>query len=242
MIGTIINVCAIALGGIVGLVAAEGISPKVEYRIKLILGMLTIYVGMKTTWSAINGTFGSVIKQIVIVMVALVVGNIIGKVLRLQHRINKLGEYARNLFQKNDPALPNQPKRFGEGFVTCTILFCVGPMAIVGSLEDGLSGKYQTLAVKSVMDGLATMAFVKSFGLGPIFAAIPVLAYQGTITLGAEAFKPLLGNHMLLDSISATGGLLILCISVVILDIQKVPLADYLPSLVVAPVLTWLFR
>jgi len=115
-------------------------------------------------------------------------------------------------------------------------------MAIIGALEDGLNGKVQTLAIKSVMDGLAAMAFVKSFGVGPIFAAIPVLAYQGTITLGAEALKPILGNPMLLDSISATGGLLILCISVVILDIQKVPLADYLPSLAVAPVLTWLFR
>lgn len=242
MIGTIINVFAIVLGGLIGLFISKSISPKVEYRIKLILGLLTIYVGMKTTWNAINGSFGSVLKQIAIVLVALIVGNIIGKLLRLQHHINKLGEYAKIVFQKHDPALPQKPKRFGEGFVTCTILFCVGPMAIVGSLEDGLTGKFQTLAVKSVMDGLATMAFVKSFGIGPIFAALPVLAYQGTITLAAEALKPLLGNHLLLDSISATGGLLILCISVVILDIQKVPLADYLPSLVVAPVLTWLFR
>jgi len=239
MIGTIINVCAIATGGIVGLAAAKGISPKVEYRLKLILGIVTIYVGMKTTWSAINGPFGSVVKQIVIVMAALVIGNVIGKVLRLQKGINRLGEYAKNVFTKHDP---EKPKRFGEGFVTCTILFCVGPMAIMGALEDGLTGKIQTLAVKSAMDGLATMAFVKTFGIGPIFAAIPVLAYQGTVTLGAEALKPLLIDHMLLDSISATGGLLILCISVVILDIQKVPLADYLPSLIVAPVLTWLFR
>jgi uncharacterized membrane protein YqgA involved in biofilm formation len=194
---------------------------------------------MKTTWSAINGPFGSVVKQIVIVMAALVIGNVIGKVLRLQKGINRLGEYAKNVFTKHDP---EKPKRFGEGFVTCTILFCVGPMAIMGALEDGLTGKIQTLAVKSAMDGLATMAFVKTFGIGPIFAAIPVLAYQGTVTLGAEALKPLLIDHMLLDSISATGGLLILCISVVILDIQKVPLADYLPSLIVAPVLTWLFR
>ncbi len=239
MIGTIINVCAIVLGGLIGLIVAKGISPKIEYRLKLILGLLTIYVGLKTTWTAIHGSFGSVAKQIIIVLVALVVGNMIGKLLRLQKGLNKLGEYAKNAFQQHDPA---KPKRFSEGFVTCTILFCVGPMAIVGSLEDGLNGNVQTLAIKSVMDGLATMAFVKTFGIGPIVAALPVLAYQGTITLGAEALKPLLGDPALLDSISATGGLLILCISVVILDIQKVPLADYLPSLIVAPVLTWLFR
>lgn len=239
MIGTIINVCAIVSGGVIGLAVANSISPKVEYRLKMVLGVLTIYIGMKTTWQAINGSFGSVVKQVVIVLAALIIGNLIGKALRLQKSINKLGEFAKDTFQKHDP---EKPRRFGEGFVTCTILFCVGPMAILGALEDGLSGKVQTLAVKSVMDGLATMAFVKTFGLGPIFAALPVLAYQGTITLGAEALKPLLGNHMVLDSISATGGLLILCISVVILDIQKVPLADYLPSLIVAPVLTWLFR
>jgi uncharacterized protein len=239
MIGTIINVGAIAAGGIIGLVAAKGISPKVEHRLKMILGVLTLYVGLKTTWSAISGPFGSVVKQVVIVMLALIIGNIVGKILRLQKGVSRVGEYAKNVFSKHDPEKPN---RFGEGFVTCTILFCVGPMAIMGAIEDGLTGKVQTLAVKSVMDGLATMAFVKTFGVGPIFAAIPVLAYQGTITLGAEGLKPLLANHMLLDSISATGGLLILCISVVILDIQKVPLADYLPSLAVAPVLTWLIR
>ena len=239
MIGTIINVAAIVLGGIVGLAVAREISPTIEHRLKMILGVLTIYVGMKTTWQAINGSFGSVANQVTIVLVALIIGNLIGKVLRLQKGINKFGEYAKNIFQKHDPA---KPKRFGEGFVTCTILFCVGPMAIIGSLEDGLTGKVETLAVKSVMDGLATVAFVKTFGIGPIFAAIPVLAYQGTITLGAKALEPVLSNHLLLDSISATGGLLILCISVVILDIQKVPLADYLPSLIVAPVLTWLLR
>lgn len=234
-----INVAAIVLGGLVGLAVGKQFSPRTELRIKLILGVLTIYVGLKTTWQSIHGSFGSVLKQVVIVLAALILGNIIGKLLHLQKGLNKLGEYAKNVFQQHDPA---KPKRFAEGFVTCTILFCVGPMAILGSLEDGLTGKVQTLAVKSVMDGLATMAFVKTFGIGPIFAAIPVLAYQGTITLGARHLEPILTNHLLLDSVNAAGGLLILCISVVILDIQKVPLADYLPSLAVAPLLTWLFR
>jgi uncharacterized membrane protein YqgA involved in biofilm formation len=239
MVGTFINVAAIVVGGAIGLAASKQFSHRTEYRIKMILGVLTIYVGLKTTWQSINGSFGSVIKQIAIVLVALIIGNIIGKALRIQKGLNKLGEFAKNTLQQQDAT---KPKRFADGFVTCTLLFCVGPMAILGSLEDGLSGKVQTLAIKSVMDGLATMAFVKTFGIGPIFAAIPVLAYQGTITMLAEVLKPILTNHMLMDSINATGGLLILCISVVILDIQKVPLADYLPSLVVAPLLTWLFR
>jgi hypothetical protein len=239
MIGTILNVAAIIAGGTAGLLAGQQLSPRIEQRIKLILGLLTIYIGMKTVWNSINGTFSHVVKEIVIVLASLVIGNLIGRGIGLQRAISRLGEYAKNAFTEENP---EKPKRFGEGFVTCTILFCVGPMAILGALEDGLSGKIQTLAVKSLMDGLATMAFVKTFGIGPIFAAIPVLAYQGTITLAASSLEPVLSNHLLLDNLNATGGLLILCISLVILDIQKVPLANYLPSLVVAPALTWFFR
>jgi uncharacterized membrane protein YqgA involved in biofilm formation len=239
MVGTILNVAAIITGGTISLLAGRQLSDTVQQRLKIILGALTIYIGFKTVWQGIHGTFFQVLKQLAIVFVALIIGNLIGKSLRLQKRLNHLGEHAKNAFSDQTT---DKPKRFGEGFVTCTILFCVGPMAILGALEDGLTGRVQTLAVKSLMDGLATMAFVKTFGIGPIFAALPVLAYQGTITLAANSVQPLLENHLLLDSINATGGLLILCISVVILDIQKVPLADYLPSLAVAPALTWLLR
>lgn len=241
MVGTIVNVGAIVAGGMAGLAVSKTPSPNLERRIKMILGVLTIYVGLKTVWQSINGPFLSVVGQVAIMLVSLILGNLIGKALGLQARLNKLGEHAKNLFsrQSGDAA---KPRRFSEGFVTCTILFCVGPMAIVGSLEDGLTGKFQTLAIKSVMDGLATLAFVKTFGIGPIFAAIPVLAYQGTITLAAGFLEGALNQPGMIASISAVGGLLILCISVVILEIQRVPLADYLPSLAVAPALTWIFR
>ncbi|MGN6385476.1 MAG: DUF554 domain-containing protein [Verrucomicrobiota bacterium] len=239
MFGTLLNVAAIILGGMIGLTVGKQLPAKIEFRIKMILGVLTIYLGLKTTWQSINGSFGDVLKQIIIVMTALVVGNLIGKLLGIQTQLNKLGDYSRRIFDRSDPA---RPASFGEGFATCTILFCVGPMAIIGSLEDGLTGQFKVLAIKSAMDGLATLAFVKPFGIGPIFAAIPVLAYQGTITLGAKSLQPFLADQALLDSVNATGGLLILCISVVLLDLQKVPLADYLPALVVAPVLTWIFN
>jgi uncharacterized membrane protein YqgA involved in biofilm formation len=241
MLGTIVNVSAILAGGVAGLATRRTPSPALERRIKMILGVLTIYVGLKTVWQSVNGPFLSVLGQVAIMLVSLVLGNAIGKGLRLQARLNKLGEHAKGLFARRSEHA-SESGSFSEGFVTCTILFCVGPMAIVGALEDGLTGKIQTLAIKSVMDGLATLAFVKTFGAGPIFAAIPVLAYQGTITLGAGLLQGVLNEPGMIASISATGGLLILCISVVILDIQRVPLADYLPSLAVAPALTWIFR
>jgi hypothetical protein len=239
LIGTILNVGAIVAGGATSLIAGRQLSPRIQQRIKIVLGVLTVYAGFSTIWDGIHGTLFQVLKQIAIALLALIVGNLLGKALKLQKGINRLAEQAKNAFHDEGA---DSSKRFGEGFVTCSILFCVGPMALLGAIDDGLYGRVRILALKSVMDGLATMAFVKTFGIGPIFAAIPVLAYQGTVTLGAQAVQPLLENHLLLASINVTGGFLILCISLVILDIQKVPLADYLPSLAVAPAITWLLR
>jgi uncharacterized membrane protein YqgA involved in biofilm formation len=131
--------------------------------------------------------------------------------------------------------------RTGEGFVTCAVLFCVGPMAILGALQDGLLGSIRTLAIKSALDGLATMAFSKVFGWGVLLAAVPVFTYQGTITLVANLVEPYFRAPGLLESISLTGGLLVFSISLIILELKKVALADYLPSLVLAPLLTRLW-
>jgi hypothetical protein len=148
-----------------------------------------------------------------------------------------VGQFAKRSIARADT---HEANLFSEGFVTCTLLFCVGPMAIVGSLQDGLNGNFRVLALKSVMDGLAAFAFAKTFGPGVILSAVPVLAYQGAITLAATAVKPFLDEHPEMESaLNAAGGLLVVCISVVILELRKVPLANYLPTLVVAPLLAW---
>lgn len=238
MIGTIINAGAILAGGVTGLTIGKELSPRAQFRLKMLLGILTIYAGFSMFWQSINGTLGQVLKQGFIAILALLIGNVIGKALRLQKAVNKLGEFAKKSFTNKDNA---DSDKFSEGFITCTILFCVGPMAIIGSLQDGLSGNYRLLAIKSVMDGLATLGFVKTFGWGPVLAVVPVVAYQGSITLAAGRVQPLLRNSPLLDSMNATGALIVLCIAVVIFGLQKVPLADYLPALVVAPLITWLW-
>jgi uncharacterized membrane protein YqgA involved in biofilm formation len=112
-------------------------------------------------------------------------------------------------------------------------------MAVLGALKDGMDGNWKILGVKAVMDGLATMAFVTTFGWGVILSVIPVVAYQGSITLLAQWVAPFLERHNLVMPISATGGLLVACISLIILDVRRVSLADYMPSLVVAPALSW---
>jgi uncharacterized membrane protein YqgA involved in biofilm formation len=239
MTGTIVNAAAILLGGIVGLTASKPPSLAHQAALKILLGAFTVYAGLSATWQALNGSFPQVLKQLTIVLLALMLGNLTGKLLRLQKSLNHLGQYAKQNISRAHPA---SPRRSSEGFITCSILFCVTPIAVLGSLQDGLTGNFKTLVVKSVMDGLATMAFVTTFGWGAILSVIPVIACQGTLSLLARLLQPYLAQHALLDSVNATAGLLVFCIALIILELKKVELADYLPSLAFAPLLTWLWR
>lgn len=239
MIGTILNGVAILAGGIVGLTATKQISALGQRRIQVLLGAFTVYVGLSMTWSGLHGSFGQVAKQLGLVLLSLIMGKFIGQVLRIQRNLNRLGQFAKRQFAA---AQSQSNPHFNEGFVTCTVLFCVGPMAILGSLEDGLRGDFKVLAIKGVMDGLATMAFAQTFGWGVMLSALPVVAYQGTITLSARVLAPYLENQALLDPLFATGGLMLFSVALVILEIKKIELSDYLPSLACAPLLTWVFR
>jgi hypothetical protein len=239
MIGTTLNAAGILLGGILGLTLSRQLSPAAQVGIKGLLGVLVVFVGLKTTWTSLGGGLWHVAKQLTIVVLAMMLGRITGRLLHLQKGLNRLGQYAKEKFST---ATPDKPQRWSEGFITCTILFCVGPMAILGAVQDGLDGRWQTLGIKAVMDGLATMAFVGTFGWGAILSVVPVVAYQGSITLAAKSIAPHLQDPALLASINATGGLLVFCIALIILELKKVELADYLPSLAFAPLLTWLWR
>ena len=240
MVGTILNTAAILAGGVIGLTVAKNLSLKTQQRLKFLLGAFIVYAGWSATWNALNGSLGQVAKQITIILLSLLLGNVAGKLLRLQKGLNRLGQYAKERLSQASVAAAGS--RVSEGFITCTLLFCVGPMAILGAMEDGLTGTFRTLAIKSVLDGLATVAFAKTFGWGVLLSAIPVFAYQGTITLAAQSLQSILQDQALFDSINATGGLLVSFIALTVLEVKKVPLADYLPSLVFAPLLTAWWR
>ncbi len=239
MIGTILNTAAIVIGGTFGLTVAREISQKTQQWMKLGLGAFIIYAGFSTMWGALSGSLGRILKLLGIVLLSLVLGNVVGKLLRLQKGLNHLGRYAKERFAQ---AQHSSDSRVGEGFITCTVLFCVGPMAFLGALQDGLTGNFRTLAIKSALDGLSSIAFAKTFGWGVLLSALPVLAYQGTVTLAATAVQPFLENKDVLDSINATGGLLVSFIALIVLEVKKVPLADYLPSLIFAPFLAAWWR
>lgn len=238
MIGTILNAAGILMGGVLGLTVTKHLSAPQQVALKGLMGVATVYVGLRLTVTSLGGGFGAIAKQVTIVVLALILGRLTGRLLRLQKSLNPLGQHAKERISK---AGSTGAKNFSDGFVTCTLLFCLGPMAIVGSVLDGLHGQWHTLAIKALMDGLATMVFVTTFGWGALVSVVPVVAYQGTITLLARALVPLLSDP-LLDSINATGGLLVFCIALIILELKKVELADYLPSLAFAPLLTWLWR
>lgn len=241
MLGTILNVAAIVAGGLAGLIIRKQPSAATQSFFKVALGALTVYFGLRLTWLGINGSFGHALKQFGIVQLSLSLGNLFGKLLRLQRASNRIGQLTRNRMAN---ATPQNPERFNDGFIVCSLLFCAAPLGILGSIENGLDPNYFfPLGIKAVMDGLATMSFAAMFGWGVLFSAAPVLIFQGTLTLVcAKSLAPFLESHGLTDSVNATGGLLIFCVSLLIFEIRKVPVTDYLPSLIFAPLLTWLFR
>lgn len=224
----------IVLGAAAGLGIRKDLSPRHQFFLKTVLGVLAIYTGFRMVWGSIGGTGWRVLGQVGLALLSLVIGNLIGKALGLQKQSNKLGKYARDRFAQARTRGRSEP---GDGFVTCAILFCVGPLAVLGALQEGLQNDPRILLIKAVMDGLAAFAFVRVFGAGVLLSALPVLAYQGTITLGARVLRPMLEQPAVWDGVSAVGGLLVATTSLVILDVRKVPLADYLPSLLVGPLL-----
>ncbi|HEY1171143.1 MAG TPA: DUF554 domain-containing protein [Verrucomicrobiae bacterium] len=236
-LGTAINAGAILLGGIIGLMVKKQLSTDAQNNIKAVLVIFTFIAAAHMIWSGVGGTFWQIAKQVGIMFLSLILGNIIGMILGIQKRLAKLGEYATERFTK---AQKGEKQPVTEGFITCTLLFCVGPMAILGSIQDGLTGEFKTLALKGALDGLATLSFAAVFGWSVMLAVIPVIAYQGTLTLLAKLLAEHLDQSMI-NSLNATGGLLVLCLPLVIYGVRTVPLANYLPALAVAPLLTkWL--
>jgi uncharacterized membrane protein YqgA involved in biofilm formation len=237
--GTILNALTIVLGGTLAAASKRSLPAGTQNWLKIVLGALMVFFGLRLTWMSLSGPFSQLLKQLGIVVLAMMLGKLTGSVLRLQKASNRLGRYATRLIESK--ALPRR-NRLSDGFTTCSLLFCAAPLAMLGALQDGLSGYFAPLAIKAVIDGLAAAAFVQTFGWGVVLAALPVFAWQGTVSLAAMSAAPFLAQHHLIDAINATGGLLTFCVALVILELRKLELTNYLPSLLYAPLLTWLWR
>ena len=237
MTGTYLNVAGIVAGGLVGLAWKKPLSAANQMFCKTALGALTVFFGLRLTWLGVNGSIRQILAQLAVVMLSLTLGKLVGRLLRLQKSSNRLGQFAR---EKMAGAKPGDANRFLTGFQVCAALFCAAPIGILGAISDGLSGDFAPLAVKALMDGLAAMSFISIFGGGVLLAAVPVLVFQGTISLACARFLlPLLEAHGLVEPVNATAGLLIFCVALIIFEVRKIEVTDYLPSLAFAPLLTW---
>lgn len=216
MLGTIVNTVSIIVGSLIGLSFKGKIPEKYSQTIMHGIGLAVVLIGIKT---ALNT------DAILIVILSFVIGSIIGELIRIEDRLDQFGNWIGKKLSKNSAGI-------SKGFVTASLLYCVGAMAIIGSMESGLTGNHQTLFAKSILDGIGSVIFASTLGVGVIFSAVPVFIYQGIITLTASSIKPFLLPEVI-SQMSAVGGLLIFAIGLGLLEIKKIKIGNMLPAIFV---------
>lgn len=227
MTGTWMNVAAILIGSVAGMLFGARLSDNLKSTLFAGLGLFTAGLGLKMFLESQNT---------LIVLGALILGAILGEWWGLEAWLHRLGAWLERRFMKgtDDDAL-----RFVRGFLSASLLFCIGPMAVLGALSDGLTGNYQTLLVKSIMDGLASIAFASTLGVGVAFSALPILLLQGGISLLAGQLNGLVSTAMLAE-LTATGGVLLIGISLSsLLEIKPIRVGNFLPALFIAPLIVY---
>jgi hypothetical protein len=236
VIGAFLNALGILLGALFGLIRREPLTARTQTYFKSLLGAFTAFCGLQLVWLNVSGTFGSVLKQLFLAFLAVVLGSLLGKALALQKMSNYLGRHAAGLLAGVQTGLPAKPL---DGFKAASILFCAAPLGLVGAVTDGLDNYFYPLVLKAVMDGLAMTSFVKMFRWPAALAAVPVFLFLNGLALAAHSFVlPLLDTPALLHSVNAAAGLVICAMTLVILEARRVELANYLPALALAPILT----
>jgi uncharacterized membrane protein YqgA involved in biofilm formation len=214
MLGTIVNTVAVIAGSLIGLLFKGRIPEKYGKTIMHAIGLAVILIGLKAALKT---------DDILIIIISLAIGSVMGELLRIEDRLERLGKRLGRLVSGDKDGV-------AKGFVTASLIYCVGAMAIVGALESGLSGNHQTLFAKSLLDGIGSILFASTLGIGVLFSAVSVFLYQGAITLAASTLKPFLIPGVVAQ-MSAVGGLLILAIGINLLEIKKLKIGNMLPAI-----------
>lgn len=222
--GTLVNVAAICVGSLVGAFLTKGIPDNIKKTLTQGLGLSVILLGLQMAFKTEN---------VLIVISSLAVGGIIGELARIEERLDNLGLWIEK--RKTGETASGGEQNVARAFVMASIVFCVGAMAVMGSIEDGLTGKPQILFAKSMLDGIASVVFASTMGIGVIFSSIPVLLYQGGITLAASTASTYLSDWVIAE-LTATGGLLILGIGLNILELAKIRVGNLLPAIFLAAI------
>ena len=247
-LGTLLNTVAVAAGALLGMVAGHRFTDRTRRIVTDCLGLVTLLMAalsaMAVTSPALAAEVGTS-APVLIVLGSLVLGGILGSALRLEDRLEGLAGSVRDgvtsRVRRASPAAPGSAgdarERFVEGWLTATLLFCVGPLTILGSINDGLGRGIDQLAVKSALDFFAAIAFASTFGVGVLCSAVSVLLIQGGLTLVGMLLGSVMPESQIM-ALTATGGLLLVGIALRLLDIRQIRVGDLLPALLVAPVLT----
>lgn len=220
MLGTIVNVLAVFLGGAAGTLIKSGLSERFKLIVMQAVGMAVMFIGLSGALSKLLLPEANPILFIL----SLVIGGIAGEAAGIESKLEKLGDYLQKKFSGHD--------RISQGFVSASLLFCVGTMAILGSLESGISGVHTTLFAKSVLDGVTSVIFASSMGIGVVLSGFTILVYQGSLTLLAGVIGPFLTQDMIRE-ISIVGGILITGLGLNLLGIKKIKVGNLLPSVLV---------
>lgn len=235
-LGTIVNSAAIAAGGTAGLLAKSGLPERYRETIMQALGLAVLIIGLS---GCLQGIFiinsaGAIDRQFVMLMIlSLVAGGLLGEFLNIEQKLERAGEWIQG-------RTGSEGGSFSEGFVNASLLYCVGAMAIVGSLEDGLTGSTSTLFAKAVLDGVSAVILGAAMGPGVAFSALPVFFYQGSITLLAQLIKPWLTDVVILQT-SLVGSVLIMAIGFNMLGMKRIKVGNLLPAVFI-PFIYYLIR
>lgn len=221
--GTFVNIAAVIAGCLVGKWAGHHLSARMRQTLMIGLGLAVLLIGLQLAQQS---------QQIMIVIGGLIFGGMIGEALGIEKRLEAFGQQLQNRFSGMG--------KIAEGFVTASLLYCVGAMAIMGALQDGMGGSPTILYAKAALDGVASIALTSTLGIGVIFSVIPLLLYQGGITLAAELASTILTEPVITE-MNAVGGLLIVAIAIDLMGIKRLPVGNLLPAVFVVVGLLWAF-
>ena len=224
MLGTLVNVGAVIAGSLLGLVIHKRMPEKITKLVFQAIGLFTLFLGF---------TMASKTSNYLIMIFSLVIGSIIGELLNIEKQINRLSDWLKNKSGSSNA-------KFSEGFLTSFLLFCMGSMTILGAIEEGMGGNPDLLLAKSVLDGFSSIALAAAMGIGVLFSAIPLLIYQGGLTLFAGYLQDYLTTPMI-NELSAVGGIILIGLGINILEIKKIRVINMIPALLVAVLLAWWF-
>jgi len=222
--GTIVNTLAIIVGSLAGLIFRKGIPARYNAMIMQALGLAVVLVGMRSAFRS---------EDLLLIIICLAAGTLLGAWLGIEDRLEALGRWFEDRFAGADGS-------FAKGFVTATLIYCVGSMAIVGAMESGLTGNHQTLYAKSMLDGITAVVFTSTLGIGVMLSAVSVFIYQGLITGGAVILKSFLVPEVV-NQMSAVGGLLIVGLGITMLEIRKLNVGNMLPAIFL-PLIYYMLR